>query len=172
MTTEAERREFVARYDQLPRGSAERAAMRLEAGVSHSAVANWRHRLGMARTACGCGADLVGREESCATCRREAARYAHVARTYGLTAAAFDQLHEDQGGRCAACGDEPPSEGTYAQRSLHVDHDHETGRVRGLLCHPCNLALGYAQEDPARLLGLAAYIVVAKQEAPQVTDAD
>lgn len=50
---------------------------------------------------------------------------------------------------CAVCGTEG---------KLHVDHDHTTGKVRGLLCHGCNLALGLVKDSPERLRKLADYI--------------
>jgi len=43
-------------------------------------------------------------------------------------------------------------------RSAHLDHDHETGRIRGLLCPPCNLALGQLRDNPATLRRLMAYL--------------
>jgi hypothetical protein len=55
---------------------------------------------------------------------------------------------------CEACGG-PPS-GKYGV--FHADHDHATGDFRGWLCMACNIALGNALEDPARLRGLADYI--------------
>ena len=53
----------------------------------------------------------------------------------GVTDAEYDRLLAAQGGGCAICGNPPKT------RRLHVDHDHKTGRVRGLLCHRCNRAL-------------------------------
>lgn len=58
-----------------------------------------------------------------------------------------------QGGRCAICGD-PPPEG----RHLHVDHDHDAGDVRALLCGRCNTMLGLAREDPEILASAIAYL--------------
>lgn len=49
---------------------------------------------------------------------------------------------EEQGGVCAICGT------GNGQKMLHVDHDHGTGRVRGLLCHQCNRVLGLAHDNP------------------------
>jgi Recombination endonuclease VII len=62
---------------------------------------------------------------------------AHLLRRYGLTDAEYDGIWEDQGGVCAICG-QPPTNNLLA-----VDHDHVTGRVRGLLCAPCNRHLGW-----------------------------
>ncbi|MCA1845042.1 MAG: endonuclease VII domain-containing protein [Actinobacteria bacterium] len=55
--------------------------------------------------------------------------------------------------RCAICGRPPRPD-----ISLHVDHEHETGRVRGLLCFPCNNALGLMHEDIALLWRAADYL--------------
>ena len=58
-----------------------------------------------------------------------------------------------QGGVCALCH-RPP----LAGKTLHVDHDHATGRVRGVLCFTCNNALGDFEDDPGRLRGAASYL--------------
>jgi hypothetical protein len=63
-------------------------------------------------------------------------------------------LLEEQGGKCAVCG-KLNNEG---RRRLAVDHDHKTGKVRGLLCGNCNTALGLVKEDPEILSLLADYL--------------
>lgn len=65
---------------------------------------------------------------------------------YGLSPAAFEVLLAQQGGLCAICFC-PPPDGT----PLHVDHDHETGQIRGLLCRPCNVGLGHFMDSVDRL---------------------
>jgi hypothetical protein len=72
---------------------------------------------------------------------REAERSGHLRRTFGLTLEEYEQLLAAQGGRCAICRSEP------GKISLHVDHDHETGKVRGLLCFRCNGGAGQFKED-------------------------
>jgi hypothetical protein len=57
------------------------------------------------------------------------------AKALGVTDAEYARLLEAQGGHCALCPNTPKT------RRLHVDHDHATGKVRGLLCHRCNRAL-------------------------------
>lgn len=57
---------------------------------------------------------------------------------YGLTHKQFKKLLKAQGGGCAICGKKE-----HAKISLHVDHDHETGKVRGILCSGCNRGMGY-----------------------------
>jgi len=69
---------------------------------------------------------------------------------YGIGRVHFEALLIAQAGRCGGCG-EPLT-------APNIDHDHATGAVRGLLCSPCNLALGCAKDDPARLRGLLAYL--------------
>ena len=61
---------------------------------------------------------------------------------YGITPEDFKKMHETQQGKCAICNQEPKT-----KRGLHVDHHHGTGKVRGLLCHGCNVALGSFKED-------------------------
>jgi hypothetical protein len=68
-------------------------------------------------------------------------------RLYGITPADYDQLLAAQNGGCAICGEAPA-----AGKRLVVDHDHKTGRVRGLLCDKHNRALGALNDDPALVL--------------------
>jgi hypothetical protein len=74
--------------------------------------------------------------------RKAADREGHLKRKYGITIADYDRMFEQQGGVCAICGEARPEE-----RTLHVDHDHETGVIRGLLCFRCNNALGDFREE-------------------------
>jgi Autographiviridae endonuclease VII len=72
-------------------------------------------------------------------------------RKYGLTNADFARLARKQRGRCAICRKVPNSRrrNTRTGRewtALHVDHDHVTGEVRGLLCHRCNSQVGWAEQ--------------------------
>lgn len=78
---------------------------------------------------------------------------------YGITIAEYDAMLEKQGGVCKACSEPETRKGRDGEPvALHIDHCHETGRVRGLLCHRCNCALGYAREDAKVLTGLINYI--------------
>lgn len=74
---------------------------------------------------------------------------------YGLTTEQFDALLAAQDGKCAICG---TTEWRGRGKSPHVDHCHETRRVRGLLCDFCNRGLGMFGDDPARLRAAAAYL--------------
>ena len=62
-------------------------------------------------------------------------------KAYGITPEDYDRMLEEQGGRCAMCRTDDPG-GHGGVKHFHVDHDHETGVVRGLLCDTCNRGLG------------------------------
>lgn len=72
---------------------------------------------------------------------------------YGMSAEQYAALLESQGGTCAIC-ERPERTG----RNMPVDHCHETGQVRGLLCTSCNLGLGRFADDPTRLRAAADYL--------------
>ena len=76
--------------------------------------------------------------------------------SYGIGLADYNQLLEKQGGGCAICGG--PPRGGRSKKYFHVDHDHVTGKVRGLLCHYCNTAIGSLQESPERLAKAIEYL--------------
>jgi hypothetical protein len=62
---------------------------------------------------------------------------------YGITLEDYNIMLFEQDGCCAICG----IHHTEIKKSLHVDHCHTTGKVRGLLCYSCNTILGHAQDD-------------------------
>jgi hypothetical protein len=68
---------------------------------------------------------------------------------YGLTEEAYSLLIIQQDYKCKICNKE---------EKLHIDHDHNTNKIRGLLCGKCNKALGLFQDDPANLDKAAAYL--------------
>lgn len=79
----------------------------------------------------------------------------HIARKYQLAPHQYDAMLAAQDGVCAICSTDKP--GGNSSR-FHIDHDHASGEIRGLLCSRCNQMLGYAQDDPKRLLGAADYL--------------
>ncbi len=79
-------------------------------------------------------------------------------RKYGITIADWHRMFDAQGGVCAICR-RPETTGQYGKPSrLSVDHCHETGRVRGLLCRSCNRGIGNLSDDPLRLRSAAEYL--------------
>lgn len=85
-------------------------------------------------------------------------RAANLKRDYGLTPAQYDAMFAKQGGVCALCGSPPNLSGVRAASRLHVDHDHESGKVRALLCNHCNRGVGAFRDDPDLMRRAAAYI--------------
>mgnify|MGYP001584478508 CR=1 FL=1 len=81
---------------------------------------------------------------------------------YRITPAQYNEMHEQQKGRCAICGilKEPWEPAPHAEhgRFLSVDHDHVTKKVRGLLCSGCNGGLGKFRDNPISLCSAAAYL--------------
>lgn len=71
---------------------------------------------------------------------------------YGLSAEQFSKMLAAQSGACAGCGDE------FGTSLPHIDHDHAAGKVRGLLCRTCNLALGHVKDRAHVLETLANYL--------------
>ncbi len=80
-------------------------------------------------------------------------RRSHLKRKYGITPEEYDELLAEQGGGCGICGRLPRDD-----ISLHVDHDHATGAIRGLLCFRCNNALGDFEDDYERLTAAVRYL--------------
>lgn len=69
---------------------------------------------------------------------------------YGFTPDEYLAFRESRGNACEICGD--------TRGPLVIDHDHETGKVRGLLCHPCNLMLGNGRDSADRLRAGVEYL--------------
>jgi hypothetical protein len=81
---------------------------------------------------------------------------------FGMDHSAYKEMLESQDGRCAICAIHASD---YSQRykNLHVDHNHRTGKVRGLLCHNCNTALGSFFDDEEFLKSAVEYLQLHKQ---------
>ena len=84
----------------------------------------------------------------------------HLFSKYKMTPEEFTFLLESQENKCAICETSDPG-GRY--NKFHVDHCHNTEKVRGLLCHRCNYALGYFQDNSSNLLRAIQYLEQSKQ---------
>lgn len=84
---------------------------------------------------------------------RDSERERHLLKKYGVTFADYNRMLAQQNGCCAIC-QRPES----PQRMFDVDHNHQTGEVRGLLCTSCNRVLGHAGDSPERLRAAADYL--------------
>ncbi len=76
-------------------------------------------------------------------------------RMYGIDVEDYERMLEEQNGGCYICGDKP------SKRALDIDHDHKTGKVRGLLCSNHNRALGLLGDDLLLLTKSIEYLVKA-----------
>lgn len=85
----------------------------------------------------------------CRDCRAQRNRASYFKRHYGITEDERDAMIEAQGGSCLLCRIAPAE---------HVDHDHQTGKVRGVLCFSCNAALGQFKDRPDVMRRAAAYV--------------
>lgn len=75
-------------------------------------------------------------------------------REYGITQEDYYDILEEQDGVCFICKGPP----AWGKSKFCVDHDHDTGEVRGLLCNPCNSAIGYFGDDITRLKNAIEYL--------------
>jgi hypothetical protein len=107
---------------------------------------------------------------------RQMAQVRFRLRRFGLTPEQFEEMLRAQDFKCAVCradkvgnkrsgkGAKPrldtpwPTTAQDGDFTWHIDHDHLTGKVRGLLCHHCNAALGHVKDDPAILAALIKYL--------------
>lgn len=93
-----------------------------------------------------------GRDAQCLRCYTSIGSYSsnrdyYLIRNYGITYKEYLKIYKDQDSKCAICKIEF-SLGTGKRDVLYVDHDHATGRVRGLLCASCNYMLGNSKDNP------------------------
>lgn len=77
-----------------------------------------------------------------------------IKRFYGITEAAYTEIYKKQEGKCAIC----KAELEFRSKFTHIDHNHETLEVRGLLCHPCNTAIGLLKEDETIIINAFKYL--------------
>lgn len=74
-------------------------------------------------------------------------------RRYNITTEEYNKLNEIQKGLCAICNKE-----CSKNKKLSVDHNHDTDKIRGLLCHNCNILIGAAREDIVILINAINYL--------------
>lgn len=109
-----------------------------------------------------CGKNPKGATQRCDECRQrnlirtralyqsnDGAAYQRK-RLYGITKEQFQLLSDKQEGKCAICRN--------PNRKLHLDHDHQDGRIRGLLCGPCNRSIGVLGDSIESLMRVVTYL--------------
>jgi hypothetical protein len=85
---------------------------------------------------------------------KEKVRDVQLNRTFGITLEEYNELLNKQNGVCSICGDPP----TIDQKKFSIDHDHITGKIRGILCRGCNVGIGHFKDDPELLRKAINYI--------------
>lgn len=134
-----ERRLVAAKADYAANREA-RSAQRKEHRITHRAELGARDAIRYQRD----------RDKRLAYEREKRATGYHQAREHGLTIAEFSAMQVRQAGLCAIC--------RLPMKRVCVDHDHRTGKVRGLLCHNCNVALGHLRDSAGLLFAAIAYL--------------
>lgn len=86
-------------------------------------------------------------------------RHYHLKQRFGIGEAEVGAMIDEQGGVCKACGDRPATQ---------VDHNHETGEARGILCLQCNAALGALKEDPRNIWAAVDYLESARGRTVEI----
>jgi hypothetical protein len=82
----------------------------------------------------------------------------HLQKTYGLSLELFQQMFENQEGLCGVCGCLMNNAKLVSNSKCCVDHCHNTGVVRGLVCHACNKGMGALKDDPWILQGAVNFL--------------
>ena len=98
-------------------------------------------------SSCYCRGQQVKRPDH----KKRAKRYA-LKCDYGMTLEEYEALFLKQDGKCVLCHK------GQTKRLLSVDHDHKTGKIRGLVCVRCNVLLGMAQDQPERFTAAITYL--------------
>lgn len=84
----------------------------------------------------------------------------YLRKKYGLEVDEYEALLDSQDRKCAICGKQDGGKGARQSRDrLCVDHDHDTGAIRAMLCNNCNAGIGYLADDPTRLLDAMLYLI-------------
>lgn len=98
----------------------------------------------------------------CRPCREHIKWKSFIVRTYNITADDYYSMLEKQNYKCAICNSD--SNKNNSREKMFIDHCHETGKVRGLLCSNCNMALGLFNDDTETLNKAIAYLNHFKEE--------
>jgi hypothetical protein len=99
----------------------------------------------------------TGEKSRCSYCR-DCQNELRVERKFGVSYQDYQKILESQEGCCGNPGCKTKKPGAPGRTRFYIDHCHETGKIRGLLCHSCNLALGHVQDQIKKLEGLIEYL--------------
>jgi hypothetical protein len=86
-------------------------------------------------------------------------KYINLNSKYGVEENIYEEILREQDGKCAICGNRETAKHHNGEvKSLAVDHNHDTGEIRGLLCQKCNVGLGHFKDNPTLLQNAIAYL--------------
>lgn len=96
----------------------------------------------------------------CKRCNNKNRRENELHCQYGITVKQYELMLKSQNGVCAICNQSETAKdrGGDKVKALAIDHDHKINKIRGLLCHCCNLVLGHAKDNPEILRKAAEYL--------------
>lgn len=89
---------------------------------------------------------------------KESKRWWRMRKRYGIDRKDYEKMYDQQGGKCAICGEAGETYQPSHTHPLLVDHCHATGQVRALLCHNCNSLIGHAKDSAGVLENAIAYL--------------
>jgi hypothetical protein len=95
--------------------------------------------------------------------RRDSIKNRNLYTKFGITLEQYNNMFLSQGGCCKICD----THQTDLKKTLAVDHCHKTGNIRGLLCHHCNVALGYLKENDHIMQNMIDYV---KKHKPELAE--
>jgi hypothetical protein len=98
----------------------------------------------------------------CKSCREQVQWKWFIKRTYGIDAETYYNMLEKQDYKCAICGSE--SNNNANRNKMYIDHCHDSGNVRGLLCSKCNFGLGSFNDDVELLNNAIKYLTKFEKE--------
>lgn len=99
-------------------------------------------------------------EKVCKECRKSFMSDNFRRYNYGLTQEEYQAKLEEQNHCCAICGEKGKDNTKNGTGTLHVDHNHITGNIRGLLCRECNLAIGHLKDSVSILMRAIRYLEI------------
>ena len=96
----------------------------------------------------------------CKGCTKEKRDNTRLPQRYGITNEQYNKMIEVQENCCGVCGKQG---GTTKSTKLHIDHDHKTGKVRGLLCVGCNMLVGFVEKNEVTTAAAQEYVLAHKE---------
>lgn len=109
----------------------------------------------------------------CKTCKKKYDKIYHKLKNFNISIKDFEKLLEEQNQRCAICGRNfnelfRKYNNKTTVRTPRIDHDHKTGKIRGILCNRCNMLLGRCVDNPYILIKAVNYLEENKKRVENI----